>query len=51
MGFRIHEELLRFEDLLQMLLRAVGYRLGTLTEVTNHRRLPARLRRQGIVVP
>ena len=50
-GFRIREELLRFEDLLQMLLRAIGYRLGTLTEVTNHRRLPARLRRQGIVIP
>ncbi len=50
-GFRIREELLRFEDLLQMLLRAVGYRLGNLTQVTNHRRLPDRLRRQGIEVP
>lgn len=50
-GFRINEELLRFEDLLQMLMRAVGYRLGNLTAVTNHRRLPARLRRQGLAIP
>ncbi len=50
-GFQIRTELLRFEDLLQMLFRAVGYRLGNLTEVTNHRRLPPRLRRQGIAIP
>ena len=50
-GFRIREELLRFEDLLQMLLRAVGYRLGNLTHVTNHRRLPVHLRRRGITIP
>ncbi len=34
-----------------MLLRAIGYRLGNLTHVTNHRRLPTRLRRQGYVIP
>ena len=50
-GFRIQKELLRFEDLLQMLLRAVGYRLGNVTEITNHRRLPPRLRRQGVAMP
>ncbi len=50
-GFRIREELLRFADMLQMLLRAIGYRLGNLTEVTNHRRLPPRLRRQGLAIP
>ncbi len=50
-GFRINEEMLRFEDLLQMLMRAVGYRLGNLTAVTNHRRLPPRLRRQGLTIP
>jgi putative transposase len=49
-GFRIREEVLRFEDLLQMLLRAVGYRLGNLSHVTNHRRLPARLHRQGFTI-
>ncbi len=47
-GFRIREELLRFEDLLQMLLRAIGYRLGNLASIENRRRLPGRLRRQGI---
>ncbi len=50
-GFRIREELLRFEDLLQMLMRAVGYRLGNITSVANRRRLPACLRRQGIALP
>ncbi len=50
-GFRIREELLRFEDLLQMLMRAMGYRLGNLWHVTNHRRLPWRLRCQGYAVP
>lgn len=50
-GFHIREELLRFEDLLQMLLRAVGYRLGNLTSVTNHRRLPPRLRGYGLTIP
>ncbi len=50
-GFRIREELLRFQDLLQMLLRAVGYRLGNLTFVCQRRRLPARLRRLGITIP
>lgn len=50
-GFRIREEMLRFEDLLQMLFRAVGYRLGNLTGITNHRRLPPRLRRQGLAIP
>jgi putative transposase len=46
-GFRIRDELLRFADLLLMLLRAVGYRLGNLTRLENRRRLPDRLRRQG----
>ena len=50
-GFRIREEMLRFEDLLQKLFRAVGFRLGNLTEITNHRRLPPRLRRQGLTIP
>ena len=50
-GFRIREELLRFQDLLQMLLRAVGYRLGNLTFVVQRERLPGRLRRQGITIP
>ena len=49
-GFRIREELLRVEDLLQMLLRAVGYRLGNVCAVENRRRLPARLRRQGLTL-
>lgn len=49
-GFRIREELLRFEDLLQMLLRAIGYRLGNRCAVENRRRLPARLRRQGLTL-
>jgi putative transposase len=47
MGFRIRDELLRFADLVQMLLKAVGYRLGNLTRFENRRRLPDRLRRQG----
>ena len=47
-GFRIREELLRFQDLLQMLFRAVGYRLGNITSIENRRRLPARLLRQGV---
>jgi hypothetical protein len=50
-GFRIRDELLRFADLLQMLLRAVGYRLGNLTEVTIRKRLPIHLRRQGLAIP
>lgn len=50
-GWQVREELLRFGDLLVMLLRAVGYRLGNLTSVTNRRRLPAHLRRQGITIP
>jgi putative transposase len=46
-GFRVHDELLRFGDLLQMLLRAVGYRLGNITNLENRRRFPDRLRREG----
>jgi putative transposase len=49
-GFRVRDELLRFEDLLQMLLRAVGYRLGNLTEVTIRKRLPIHLLRQGLAI-
>lgn len=49
-GFRIREELLRFEDLLQMLGRAIGYRLGSRCTLENRRRLPARLRRQGVTL-
>lgn len=50
-GFVVREELLRFERLLQMLLRAVGYRLGNIDRVENRRPLPRRLRRQGLTVP
>jgi putative transposase len=46
-AFRIRNEWLRFGDLLLMLLRAVGYRLGNLTAIENRRRLPLRLRSQG----
>ena len=49
-GFRVREELLRFEDLLQMLGRAIGYRLGSLCALENRRRLPVRLRRQGLTL-
>lgn len=46
-GFRVRDEWLRFGDLMLMLLRAVGYRLGNLTALENRRRMPGRLRRQG----
>ncbi|MGI0088705.1 MAG: transposase [Nitrosotalea sp.] len=47
-GWRIREELLRFGDLLAMLVRAVGYRLGNLTHVENRSKFPEGLRRQGL---
>jgi Transposase DDE domain len=50
-GFRVHDEWLRFEDLLQMLLRAVGYRLGHQTLLENREPLPRHLRRQGLTIP
>lgn len=50
-GFRIRDEWLRFEDLLQMLLRAVGYRLGHRFLLENRRPLPRHVRRQGFTIP
>lgn len=43
-GFVVVEELLRFEDLLNHLVRAISYRLGEKREVVRRRRLPHRLR-------
>jgi putative transposase len=42
-GFVVVEELLRFEDLLNHLARAISYRLGEKREVVRRRRLPHRL--------
>jgi hypothetical protein len=50
-GFRIRDEWLRFEDLLQMLLRAVGYRLGHRFLLENRQPLPRHLQRQGLTIP
>ena len=50
-GFHIHDEWLRFEDLLQMLLRAVGYRLGHRFLLENRAPLPRHLRRQMLTIP
>ena len=47
-GFVVREELLRFGRVLEMLLRAVGYRLGHVDRVENRRPWPTRLRRQGL---
>lgn len=49
-GFVVREELLRFGKLLQMPLRAVGYRLGNVDRVENRRPLPTCLRPQGLSV-
>ena len=46
-ALRVRDEWLRFGDLLLMMLRAVGYRLGNVTTLENRRRLPGRLQRQG----
>ncbi|MGI0053680.1 MAG: hypothetical protein ACREC5_03775 [Thermoplasmata archaeon] len=46
-GFVVRQELLRFANLLQMLPRAIGYRLGPITPIENRRPPPARHRRQG----
>jgi putative transposase len=50
-GFRIRDERLRFEDVLQILLRAVGYRLGHRFLLENRRPPPRHLRRQGLRIP
>lgn len=47
-GWTVREERLRFADLLMMLLRGVGYRLGNLTELENRSSYPKALRRHGI---
>jgi putative transposase len=47
-GFRVRDEWLRFGDLLLMMLRAVGYRLGNRTTLENRRRLPGPLRHHGL---
>lgn len=47
-GWRVRDEWLRFADLLVMVLRAVGYRLGNLGILENRSSFPVRLRRQGL---
>lgn len=47
-GMDLREELLRFEDLLELLFFGVGRVLGTVREIGNPKPLPGRLRRWGI---
>ena len=47
-GFGSAKSCCASQDLLQMLLRAVGYRLGNLSSLENRRPFPGPLRRQGI---
>ena len=46
-GWRVRNEWLRFADLLTMLMRAVGYRLGNLSSLENRRPFPGPRRCQG----
>ena len=49
-GFTLREELLRFEDLLELLFLGVGRVLGTVREVGNPKPPPRRLKRWGMAL-
>ncbi len=49
-GMTLREELLRFEDLLELLFLGVGRVLGTVREVSNPKPPPRRLKRWGMVL-
>ncbi len=50
-GLRLRDELLRFEDLLELLFSGVSRILGTVREIGNPKPPPRRLKRWGMVLP
>ena len=50
MGMVLREELLRFEDLLELLFLGVSRVLGTVRETGNHKPPPRRLKQWGMVL-
>lgn len=49
-GMNLHEELLRFEDLLELLFSGVCRVIGTVREVGNRKPPPRRLKRRGMAL-